>query len=435
MEDPRTTRSSGELPTAALEPPRATLRGPSRRASRSPPAPMGSIDRDAALDELAGSLRDRLLGEAAAHADGDLHERIRELVDREAGLLDDDARARLAMRIAERSFGLGPLEPLLADPSIDEVMVNGPGRVWVERDGRIEPTGASFDGESELRHAIERILAPLGRRVDEAEPLCDARLPDGSRVNVVVAPLALDGSVLTIRRFRPRGFGPADLVANGTWAQPLRDLLQRAVQARCNVLISGGTGSGKTTTLNALTEFIGADERIVTVEDAAELRLRHPHVVRLEARPASLEGRGEVTVRRLVRNALRMRPDRIVVGEVRGAEALDMLSAMSSGHDGSLSTVHAGSPEEALRRVETLALMAGLGLPHEAVRDQVAGALDLVVHQARMSDGARRVVAVSEVVRVAGGAATRELYALRDGRPEWRAPLGDALAQRLARVA
>jgi pilus assembly protein CpaF len=396
---------------------------------------MDHADRDAALDELAGSLRDRLLGEAARHAGGDLHERIRELVDREAGLLDHEARARLATRIAERSFGLGPLEPLLGDPTIDEVMVNGPGHVWVERDGCIEPTSACFAGESDLRHAIERILAPLGRRVDEAEPLCDARLPDGSRVNVVVPPLALDGSVLTIRRFRPRGFGPDDLVANGTWAHPLRELLESAVKARCNVLISGGTGSGKTTTLNALTEFIGANERIVTVEDAAELRLRHPHVVRLEARPASLEGRGEVTVRRLVRNALRMRPDRIVVGEVRGAEALDMLSAMSSGHDGSLSTVHAGSPEEALRRVETLALMAGLGLPHEAVRDQVAGALDLVVHQARMADGTRRVVAVSEVVRVAGGAATRELYALRDGRPAWRAPLGDELAERLARVA
>jgi pilus assembly protein CpaF len=396
---------------------------------------MDDIDREAALDDLAVSLRDRLLGEAARHAGGDLHERIRDLVDREAGLLDDDARARLATRIAERSFGLGPLEPLLADPEVDEVMVNGPGSVWVERDGRIEPTAATFAGESDLRHAIERILSPLGRRVDEAEPLCDARLPDGSRVNVVVPPLALDGSVLTIRRFRPRGFGPTDLVDNGTWALPLRDLLERAVRARCNVLISGGTGSGKTTTLNALTEFIGANERIVTVEDAAELRLRHPHVVRLEARPASLEGRGEVSVRRLVRNALRMRPDRIVVGEVRGAEALDMLSAMSSGHDGSLSTVHAGSPEEALRRVETLALMAGLGLPHEAVRDQVAGALDLVVHQARMADGSRRVVAVAEVVRVAGGAATRELYALRDGRPAWRAPLGDDLAQRLARVA
>jgi len=396
---------------------------------------MDSIDRDAALDELAGSLRDRLLGEAAQHAGGDLHERIRELVDREAGLLDDDARGRLTTRIAERSFGLGPLEPLLGDPTVDEVMVNGPDQVWVEREGRIELTAARFAGESDLRHAIERILAPLGRRVDESEPLVDGRLPDGSRVNVVVAPLALDGSVLTIRRFRPRGFGPQDLVANGTWAPPLHDLLEKAVRARCNVLISGGTGSGKTTTLNALTEFIGADERIVTVEDAAELRLRHPHVVRLEARPASLEGRGEVTVRRLVRNALRMRPDRIVVGEVRGAEALDMLSAMSSGHDGSLSTVHAGSPEEALRRVETLALMAGLGLPHEAVRDQVASALDIVVHQARMADGSRRVVAVSEIVRVAGGAGTRELYALRDGRPAWRAPLGDALAERLARAA
>jgi pilus assembly protein CpaF len=394
---------------------------------------MDRAARDEALEELAGSLRDRLLGEAAA-AGGDLHERIRALVDREAGLLDDDARARLAARIAERSFGLGPLEALLADPSVDEVMVNGPGQVWVERAGRIEPTAARFAGEADLRHAIERILAPLGRRVDEAQPLVDARLPDGSRVNVVVAPLALDGSILTIRRFRRRGFGPDELVANGTWAAPLRDLLASAVRARCNVLISGGTGSGKTTTLNALTEFIPDGERIVTVEDAAELRLRHAHVVRLEARPASLEGSGEVTVRRLVRNALRMRPDRIVVGEVRGAEALDMLSAMSSGHDGSLSTVHAGSPEEALRRVETLALMAGLGLPHEAIREQVAGALDLVVHQARMADGTRRVVAVSEVVRVLGGVGVRQLYALLDGRPTWRAPLGDGLAARLAQA-
>jgi len=397
---------------------------------------MEHVDRDEALDDLAGVLRDRLLSEASGEeALDDLHERIRVLVDREAGLLDDDARARLAASIAERSFGLGPLEALLCDPTVDEVMVNGPGQVWVEREGHIEPTAARFDGEADLRHAIERILAPLGRRVDEAEPLCDARLPDGSRVNVVVAPLALDGSVLTIRRFRRRGFGPDDLVDNGTWAPVLRDLLRSAVRARCNVLISGGTGSGKTTTLNALTEFIADGERIVTVEDAAELRLRHAHVVRLEARPASLEGRGEVTVRRLVRNALRMRPDRIVVGEVRGAEALDMLSAMSSGHDGSLSTVHAGSPEEALRRVETLALMAGLGLPHDAIREQVATALDLVVHQARLADGTRRVVAVSEVVRVAGGAGTRELYALREGRPAWRAPVGDALAARLAQAA
>jgi pilus assembly protein CpaF len=226
-----------------------------------------------------------------------------------------------------------------------------------------------------------------------------------------------------------------DLVAAGTWEPPLRDLLARAVRARLSVLVSGGTGSGKTTTLNALSSFVPADERIVTIEDTLELRLQQPHVVRLEARPANVEGRGEVTIRRLVRNALRMRPDRIVVGEVRGGEALDMLAAMTTGHDGSLSTIHAGSPEEALRRLETLALMAGVGLPHAAIREQVADALDLVVHQARLADGTRRVVGVAEVVRVAAGAATRELFAWRDGRPRWRAALSDRLAERLGSVA
>ncbi|MDP9401590.1 MAG: CpaF family protein, partial [Actinomycetota bacterium] len=372
---------------------------------------MDAQEQDLALDELAATLRARLVGEAGGGEDTDLHGRIRALVERDAALLDARAREELVRRVAERSFGLGPLEPLLGDPRVDEVMVNGPDAVWVERAGRLEPAGVRFASEAELRHAIERILAPLGRRVDEAAPLCDARLPDGSRVNVVIPPLALDGAVLTIRRFRRRGFTPDDLVANATWTPPLHALLAAAVGARLNLLVSGGTGSGKTTTLNALSSFIPAGDRIVTVEDAAELRLQQRHVVRLEARPSSLEGRGEVTVRTLVRNALRMRPDRIVVGEVRGGEALDMLAAMSSGHDGSLSTVHAGSPEEALRRVETLALMAGVGLPHAAVREQVAGALDLVVHQARLPDGARRVVAVAEVVRVAGGPATRELYA------------------------
>jgi pilus assembly protein CpaF len=307
--------------------------------------------------------------------------------------------------------------------------------VWVERRGRIEPTDVRFDDPAALRHAIDRILAPLGRRVDEAEPLVDARLPDGSRVNVVIAPLALDGPVLTIRRFRRRGFSPDELVENGTWTAPLRDMLDRAVHARLNILVSGGTGSGKTTTLNALSAFIGSDERVVTIEDAAELRLQQPHVVRLEARPAGVEGRGEITIRRLVKNALRMRPDRIVVGEVRGPEALDMLSAMGSGHDGSLCTVHAGSAEEALRRIEMLALMADVGLPHPAIREQLASAVDLVVHQARLRDGTRRVTALSEVVRVASGPATRELYALRDGRPVWRAALTDDLAQRLGRAA
>ncbi len=383
------------------------------------------------LDHLADVLRAQLVGEAGeASATAVLAPapRIAALVEREAGVLAPETRAELARRIAQRSFGLGPLEALMADPAVDEIMVTGTRPVWVERAGRLERTGVRFAAEEELRHTIERILAPLGRRVDEAEPLCDGRLGDGSRINVVLPPLAVDGPTLTIRRFRPRGFGAAELVAAGTWTAALHDVLRAAVDARCNVLISGGTGSGKTTTLNALTSFVGAGERIVTVEDTAELRLQQPHVVRLEARPASVEGRGEVTIRRLVRNALRMRPDRIVVGEVRGPEALDMLGAVGSGHDASLWTVHAGSPDEALRRIETLALMAGVGLPHTAIREQVAGAIDLVLHQARSRDGSRRVVALAEVLRGSGGPATRELYAVRDGRARWRPPRDPRLA-------
>ncbi len=381
------------------------------------------------LDALAADLRDRLL--ATAGEGEDAAQRIGALVDHEAAALDAGARADLAARIAERAFGLGPLEPLLRDPAVEEVMVSGTAPVWVERGGRLERTAVAFPSERDLREAIERILAPLGRRVDEAEPVCDARLPDGSRVNVVIPPLAVDGPALTIRRFRRRGFAPDDLVANGTLTRPLLDFLARAVRARATILVCGGTGSGKTTTLNALSSFVGADERVITIEDAAELRLRQPHVVRLEARPPNLEGRGEVTIRRLVRNALRMRPDRIVVGEVRGAEALDMLTALCTGHDGSLCTIHAGSAAEALRRVETLALMADVGLPHAALREQVADAFDLVVCQARGADGARRVVGVAEVVRVAAGPAARELYAWRGGRSHWRAALSESLAARL----
>ncbi len=387
----------------------------------------------AALDGLAGSLRDRMLAQPAEPGTADdAQELIRSFVDREASVLDQDSRDALVARIAERSFGLGPLEPLLADPEIDEVLVCGTAPAWVERRGRLEATEIRFASDGELRHAIERILAPLGRRVDEAEPLCDARLPDGSRVNVVIPPLALDGPVLTIRRFRRRGFTPDELVANGTLTAPLAELLARAVRRRCNLLVCGGTGSGKTTLLNALSSFIDPGERVVTIEDAAELRLRQPHVLRLEARPPNLEGRGEVTIRRLVKNALRMRPDRIVVGEVRGPEALDMLTALATGHDGSLCTVHAGSAAEALRRLETLALMADVGLPHAAIREQVADAIDLVVCHARAADGSRRVTGVAEVVRVAGGAAARDIYSLRSGRATWRAPLGEAMAARLA---
>ena len=389
---------------------------------------------DDALERLAVSLRERLVAEAGA-GDADLSSRIRSLVEREAGLLDAEQREALVARVAERSFGLGPLESVLRDPAVNEVMVNGPSSVFVERGGRVEPAAVAFGSEAELRHVIERILAPLGRRVDEASPLADARLPDGSRVNVIIPPLSLDGPILTVRRFRRRGFTAAELVEHGTLTEALRAFLAGAVRGRVNLLISGGTGSGKTTTLNALSGFIPAGERIVTIEDAAELRLQQPHVVRLESRPANLEGRGEVSIRALVRNALRMRPDRIVVGEVRGPEALDMLGAMSTGHDGSLSTIHAGSPEEALRRLETLALMADVALPLAAVREQVAGAIDLVVHQARGRDGERRVVEVAEVVRLAGGPATRELYAWRDDRPCWRAALSDGLAARLRAVA
>ena len=390
------------------------------------------------FDALAAALHARLVQDAIGGveaASGDVTARIAALVAREGALLSEAERAALRARLVERSLGLGPLEALLADPAVEEVMVNGLAPVWVERGGRIEATDVAFASEQELRHAIERILAPLGRRVDAAEPLCDARLADGSRVNVVIPPLALDGPVLTIRRFRAGGLGPHDLVACGTLDPGLHDLLRACVRARLTILVSGGTGSGKTTTLGALSSFIPDGERIVTIEDAAELQLRQPHVVRLEARPANVEGRGAVPIRRLVRNALRMRPDRIVVGEIRDGAALDMLSAMSSGHDGSLSTVHAGSPEEALRRVETLALMADVALPHAAIREQVASAIDLVVHQRRERDGARRIVAVSEVVRMAGGPATRELFALRDGRPCWRAPLPADLVARLEAAA
>jgi pilus assembly protein CpaF len=365
-----------------------------------------------ALDDLAVALRERLIDRArAGETDGSgLEAEVRSLVDREAASLPGADRDSLCERVLLLATGLGPLEPLLSDRAVDEVMVNGPGEVYVERAGLLSRTGVSFASEAELMHAIERVLAPLGRRVDEASPLCDARLPDGSRVNVVIPPLSLSGPCLTVRRFRREGFSLRQLVAGGTLPGEVAELLALCVAARASVLVSGGTGSGKTTTLNALSGAIPGEERIVTIEDAAELRLRQRHVVRLEARPANLEGRGEVTIRRLVVNALRMRPDRIVVGEVRGPEALDMLQALNTGHDGSLTTVHANSPADALRRIETLALMAGVGLPHGAVRDQVASALDVVVHQARLPSGARVVESVSEVLRVAGGAGTRELW-------------------------
>lgn len=367
-----------------------------------------------AIEELAGALRDRLIEQArAGESRRDLPTEVSALIEREAASLTDADRALLRERVLLLATGLGPLEPLLADTSVDEVMVNGPAEVYVERRGLIEPACVAFESEAQLMHTIERMLAPLGRRVDESSPLCDARLADGSRVNVVIPPLALSGPCVTIRRFRRGGFSLDDLVRLGTLSGDSARLLERRVAARASILVSGGTGSGKTTTLNALSGAIPDGERIVTIEDAAELALRQRHVVRLESRPPSLDGRGEVTIRALVRNALRMRPDRIVVGEVRGGEALDLLQALNTGHEGSLSTVHANSPLDALRRLETLALMADVGLPHGAVRDQVGRAVDLVVHQARRSDGSRAVEAIAEVVSTDGSVGVRVLHEAR----------------------
>jgi pilus assembly protein CpaF len=375
---------------------------------------VGAADRHA--EAVAADLRRRLVERRRHEAiagrpnGGDLEQAVTALVDDHAAVLSEPRRARIRELILRDTIGLGPLEELISDPAVEEVMANGPDDVYVERRGRIERTPVRFRSEQALRDAIERILAPLGRRVDELSPMVDARLADGSRVNVVIPPLSVDGPALSIRRFTAARPDPDELVASGTLTTELRDLLADAVRSHRSILISGGTGSGKTTLLNALSAFIDPEERVITIEDAAELRLRQPHVVRLESRPPSVEGRGEITIRDLLRNALRMRPDRIVIGEVRGREALDLLTALNTGHDGALSTVHANSPADALRRLETLALMAGLGLPHDAIREQVRRGIQLVVHLARSPDGGRRVVEVSEVVGAAGGVGVTEVW-------------------------
>src|SRR5215207_4144893 len=317
----------------------------------------------------------------------------------EQGISRDD-RERLVAEIADDILGHGPLERLLADESITEIMVNGPFEVWVERQGRLYETTVRFTDESHLRRIINKIVAQVGRRIDEASPLVDARLPDGSRVNAVIPPLSLSGPIVTIRKFSKKRLDMSDLIKLGTLGTETVEFLQRCILAELNILISGGTGSGKTTLLNALSTAIPDSDRILTIEDAAELRLNQRHVLRLEARPKNIEGRGEVTIRDLVRNSLRMRPDRIIVGEVRGAEALDMLQAMNTGHDGSLCTVHANAPRDALSRVETMVMMAGYDLPIKAIRSQVSSALDLIVHLERLEDGGRKVTAITEVQRM-----------------------------------
>ena len=345
-------------------------------------------------------------GAATREAIADLAD---EALDAGRHLLGDDARRAVIDAVVDATLGLGPLEPLMRDPSVTEVMVNGPTSAWVERAGRIERAGIAFADADHLLHVIDRILSPLGRRLDEASPMVDARLPDGSRVNAVIPPLSIDGPALTIRRFPAERLQGDDLVRLGAMSREMLDALHLAVRARRNILVTGGTGSGKTTTLAAVSAAIDGRERVITIEDAAELRLPLAHVVRLESRPPGVEGRGAVPIRSLVRNALRMRPDRIIVGEVRGGEALDMISALTTGHEGSLSTLHASSPREALRRLVTLALMGDLELPWRAVADQVASAVDLVVHQARLADGSRRTVEIAEVIRADGGPIVRRL--------------------------
>lgn len=308
----------------------------------------------------------------------------------------------LLNQIIDEVTGFGPINSLIQDPEVSEVMVNGPKQVFVERQGRLELTEITFRDNEHVMHIIDKIVAPLGRRIDESSPMVDARLPDGSRVNAIIPPLALNGPTITIRKFAADPLTIDDLIAFGTLTAEMAEFIEACVKARLNIVVSGGTGSGKTTLLNVLSSFIPADERIITIEDAAELQLRQTHVVSLESRPPNIEGRGAVTIRDLVRNSLRMRPDRIVIGEVRGGEALDMLQAMNTGHDGSMTTGHANSPRDMLARLETMVLMAGVDLPVRAIREQIASAIDLIIQQARLKDGSRKVIQITEVQGIEG---------------------------------
>ena len=359
-------------------------------------------------------IRERVQRRLLTEADGEvdlthipqMHQMIETLFNKvltEENLLYTRAvRARLLDWVIADILGFGPLEPLLEESTITEVMVNGYDTIYIERYGKVEKTKVVFENEGHLMRIIDRIVAPLGRRVDESSPMVDARLPNGYRVNVIIPPLSLTGPMLTIRKFAQTPYTAQDLVANGTLSTPLVNFLKACVEARVNIVISGGTGSGKTTLLNVVSAFIPEHERIITIEDIAELQMKQEHVGRLERRPSNVEGKGEVTIRALVINSLRMRPDRIIVGEARGGEALDMLQAMNTGHDGSMTTIHSNSPRDTLRRIETMVLMAGLELPLKAIREQVSSAIELIIHMERLRDGTRKVVHVAEVQGMEG---------------------------------
>ncbi|HEX8940531.1 MAG TPA: ATPase, T2SS/T4P/T4SS family [Candidatus Limnocylindrales bacterium] len=368
-------------------------------------APAGRVpSRADLLHDVRLRLQDEIIGAFDSLLDGsttDVRERIEGIVDsiisRNSFPVTREERLRLVEEMVDDITGFGPLEPLLRDETITEVMVNGPNRIYIERAGKIQRVESSFLNEEHVLRVIDRIISPMGRRLDESSPRVDARLPDGSRVNAIIEPLSLVGPVITVRKFAAKPYTVDDLIRFGTATPEMFDFLRCCIEARLNVFVSGGTGSGKTTTLNVLSSFIPNDERIVTIEDAAELQLRQEHVVTLESRPPNLEGEGEITIRNLLRNALHMRPDRIIVGECRAGEALDMLQAMTTGHDGSLSTGHANSPKDMLRRLETMVLMTGYELPLRAIREQMASAVDLIVHTARLKDGSRKVVNITEV--------------------------------------
>lgn len=379
-----------------------------------------SVNRSDALGELRGRLHFKVVEELGptlydrGMSDAELRLRVLEMlewaVDQEQGLpLTSADRRALLNEIASDVLGYGPIDPLLNDPEVTEVMVNGPYDIYYEKSGKLYLSDIHFVDEVHLRRIIDKIVGQIGRRVDEATPMVDARLPDGSRVNAIISPLAIGGPFLTIRKFAVDPYQEADLIGFGTLTQRVADFARACVRGRLNIIISGGTGSGKTTTLNVVSAYIPDDERIVTVEDAAELQLHQEHVLTLESRPANIEGQGAIGIRELVRNTLRMRPDRIVVGEVRGAEALDMLQAMNTGHDGSLTTVHSNSPRDTLSRIETMVLMAGFDLPVRAIREQIASAVDLIVHVSRLKDGSRRVTHVTEVEGMEG-----EIITLQD---------------------
>ena len=393
---------------------------PQRRSSRSAPREAPASDWEAAKrtvrDLVIADLGPRLA--AVEDIDAEVGKVMETAIAKGAVKLPAGDRKRFVAEVASDILGYGPLDPLLADSTIDEIMCNGYDDIYVERRGKIERTDARFADETHYRQVIEKIVSAVGRRVDEGSPMVDARLPDGSRVNAILPPLAIHGPVMTIRKFAERPYTVTDLIGNSTLSMDAAVFLEACVRARLNVLISGGTGSGKTTMLNVVSSFIPDTERVITIEDAAELQLQQPHVVTLEARPPNAEGRGAVTIRDLVRNALRMRPDRIIVGEVRGAEALDMLQAMNTGHEGSLTTVHANSPRDVVSRLETMVLMAGFDLPVRAIREQVASAVDLIVHVERLADGSRRLVAISEVQGTEGDVVTlQDLFTYEPGAP------------------